>query len=77
MKAVVIKIMKNSAYVLLENGKFATVAKKPYMKNGMQVYLSPSLTRRLTRVVNVAACFAAFVFAVVYLAYCLNIIMFH
>jgi hypothetical protein len=77
VKAVVIKVQNNRAYLLLENGKFITVRRARDMKTGMQVYIGNGIVRRLTRVVNIAACFTAVAFAMVYLAYCLYILMFH
>ena len=77
MKAVVIKVLEKSAYVLLENGKFAIIPKTTDMKAGSEIYIAKGFIKRLTRVVNIAACFTAVAFAMIYLAYCLNILMFH
>lgn len=77
MKALIVKIDKKRACVLMPDGRFETVPARPHMKTGMQVGVERGIRKRMTRGLGIAACFAAFVFAMTYLAYCVYIYMFH
>lgn len=75
MKAVIVKIDGKRAYALMEDGRFTVLRREPYMKCGMEIFIDRDIGKKLRSGMRFAACFAAFVFAVVYLAYCLYILI--
>ena len=73
MKAVIVRIQNKKATVLSDSGKFLQIPYKKGMQVGMRIYLNNPL-QRLPKMFNMAACLAAFAFALMFLLFYIRLL---